>query len=210
MAPLFGRTFVLRWTERYDLGAPKVEQPVFGSVSARVRSQGFYTKPDLVAVGKWKSSRSASRLQANTDAEIKEITGLALKASDGVGYRLLTVLQGVGVPVASALLTVAHPERYTIIDVRAVRSLKKHAPPPRAARAPASAKGSRTWSRSCDPSLGPAPRCLRRPAGARADGSLGGAVRHPRFQGASAPSRIRTVRSARAATSRSWVTRTIV
>jgi hypothetical protein len=89
------------------------------------RQRGYYTKAEFMLVCRWKSQRSAGRAEANTPAEIRRATRAALApaADEDTRMNALTGLNGVGVPVASTLLHFAFPDRYPILDVRALESL---------------------------------------------------------------------------------------
>jgi hypothetical protein len=52
---------------------------------------------------------------------------VALAAPEQLRHRILTLLDGVRVRMASALLTVADPQRFTILDVPSVETLRAHA-----------------------------------------------------------------------------------
>ncbi len=52
------------------------------------------------------------------------MTGLAFNAPERLQHRILCLLFGVQVPMASAVLTVWAPERHTVLDVRSVAALK--------------------------------------------------------------------------------------
>jgi hypothetical protein len=95
------------------------------------RERGFYTKPELVLVCEWKTARSKSRVAQNTAGFVERITGAAL-ATDDERERMaaLCVLRGVDVPSASVLLHFAFPDRYPIIDWRALESLGRYESPP--------------------------------------------------------------------------------
>lgn len=76
-------------------------------------------------VGKWKAARIISLLAKNTPAEVEEITHEALAGPDYLRQWTLQRLHGVGSPMASALLTIWAPDRYTVLDVRAAGSLHR-------------------------------------------------------------------------------------
>jgi len=72
----------------------------------------------------WKSARTLPRAERNAAAAIKQATRAAFKASDEVTrVACLISLEGVGIPVASALLHFAFPDRYPILDFRALHTL---------------------------------------------------------------------------------------
>jgi len=69
--------------------------------------------------------RQRERRRANTDEVVRAVTGLALSIShpdDEYATELrvgvLCALRGVSVPVASAVLALAFPEKYCVIDFR--------------------------------------------------------------------------------------------
>jgi hypothetical protein len=86
---------------------------------------GQYSRANLVVIFKWKTrDRGKTRLENNSDQEIEEALRLASHATQPrSAIAILTGLSGVAVPVASAIMTTVHPERYTIIDFRALETL---------------------------------------------------------------------------------------
>lgn len=72
----------------------------------------------------WKTGRSKRRVRSNPAATVEGATRRALAAPDERSrMAALTSLRGVGVPTASTLLFAAEPERYPILDRRALESL---------------------------------------------------------------------------------------
>jgi hypothetical protein len=72
----------------------------------------------------WKSTRPKRHYERNSDAFVRRVTELAFQTSDDrLRLHTLTALDGVGVPVASAILHFAFPHRYAILDVRVLRTL---------------------------------------------------------------------------------------
>lgn len=68
--------------------------------------------------------RGISRLARNADTEIEEALRLAVGAkTERAAIAVLCGLVGVHVPVASTVMTAVAPERYTIIDFRALEAL---------------------------------------------------------------------------------------
>ena len=90
----------------------------------RIR-EGQWARANLENIFEWKTrGRGRSRLLKNTDEDIADALKLALMAkTDRAAVAVLTGLSGVGIPVASAILTAIYPERFTIIDVRALEAL---------------------------------------------------------------------------------------
>lgn len=85
---------------------------------------GQFTRDNLLAIVKWKAERAISRAAANSDAEIADALRLALVAeTERAAMAVLVGLRGVKVPVASAVLAFMNPQRFTIIDFRALHAL---------------------------------------------------------------------------------------
>lgn len=114
--------YVTAWANRY----PKDKDLKVFELGPGVVDRGFFTREEVLTVGGWKSSRSTGYLDRNTDQHIEDVTSTALQAPDSIKHLVLTLLQGVRVPMASAMLTVCYPDRFTIRDVRALRTLRAH------------------------------------------------------------------------------------
>jgi hypothetical protein len=86
---------------------------------------GSRGRDDLSAIIEWKTrGRGRSRLSKNSDDEIADALDLALQAkTERAAISVLLGLVGVDIPVASAVLTAIQPERFTVIDFRALFSL---------------------------------------------------------------------------------------
>jgi len=84
------------------------------------------TMDELIEIVLWKSPRSKTYVQRNDAEQVEEVTREAFAAPDPCSaVRKLDQLHGVGVRIASAILTVFDPCRYTVLDVRAWASLKR-------------------------------------------------------------------------------------
>jgi hypothetical protein len=117
-------TWIDDWAKRYD---KDYDAELLNEIAPRVGERGYYDRQDLLAVGRWKAKgRTQSRLKANTDSEIRDITRMALEAALPYQHRILTLLKGVKVPTATALLMVWDKNRHTVIDVNAVKALFEH------------------------------------------------------------------------------------
>ncbi|HEY6876586.1 MAG TPA: hypothetical protein VI299_01155 [Polyangiales bacterium] len=105
---------------RYDFD----DDDEVATAGAAARQRGYYTKPELVLICEWKTVRSKSRVAKNTEGFVEGITRAAF-ATDDESERMagLCVLRGVEAPTASVLLHFAFPDRYPIIDWRALESL---------------------------------------------------------------------------------------
>jgi hypothetical protein len=96
----------------------------FQATGAAVLARGYYTRGEFIRVCRWKTPRSAPKVAANSAPRVRRATGSALATEDECArMQALLGLQGVGVPTASTLLYCVFPERYPILDVRALESL---------------------------------------------------------------------------------------
>jgi hypothetical protein len=100
------------------------------AVGRRARERGHYTLAEFRRVCRWKTPRSAPLVAQNRAAAVRAATRVALGAAAGERERIeaLLSLRGVGWPTASVLLHLADPDRYPILDVRALHALGVTAP----------------------------------------------------------------------------------
>lgn len=108
------------WAARYD--APY--DAGIEALAPAIRARGRLTLAELVQLGRWKSPRIVPRLAANDPAYAEAVTAVALSAADErLRLEVLTLLFGVGWPVASVVLHWCHADRYPILDFRALWSV---------------------------------------------------------------------------------------
>jgi hypothetical protein len=95
------------------------------AIGQRARARGYYLLDEFVAVCRWKTPRTAPRVAMNTAAAVEDATRTALSETSNERQRIeaLRSLHGVEWPTASVLLHLAYPERYPILDKRAVQAL---------------------------------------------------------------------------------------
>ncbi len=97
---------------------------------AQIRQQHFVTQEQLVILCNWKSPRIRSRCAENEAEFIKSVTQTAFTTpNERLRIEILTLLSGVGWPMASVLLHWGHTEPYPILDFRALWSLGFNSPP---------------------------------------------------------------------------------
>jgi hypothetical protein len=101
----------------------KLEKDAFDA-GADIRNENC-TRKNLESIVHWKSARTVPLLEHNDDAAIQKALEIASDTNTPVKEALseLIKLIGVGIPVASAILTAIHPDRYTVIDFRALETL---------------------------------------------------------------------------------------
>jgi len=84
---------------------------------ARVRR--YLTPNELENVCRWKSARAIHHIKSNSASQIQKATRRALATrSERQRLEALMSLNGVSVPMASAILTLLNPQRYGVIDIR--------------------------------------------------------------------------------------------
>lgn len=85
----------------------------------------FLCKEDFLKIVNWKSSRAKGKAEINDPQKVISITKISFNLQDvsidedildETRIEILTLLDGVQIPVASVLLTVLDHQRYTIID----------------------------------------------------------------------------------------------
>jgi len=88
-------------------------------------TRGGYTRDELLRVARWKTrGRSEWRCKLNTAEDVRRATARALATDDErERVAVLIGLHGVQLPTASALLHLARPSLFPIIDFRALWSL---------------------------------------------------------------------------------------
>ena len=88
-------------------------------------THGDYSFDNLRTIFEWKAkNRGKSRLNKNSMSEVEEALRLAAMAKEPrSAIAVLKGLSGVNVPVASAILTLVHPVKYTVLDFRALEAL---------------------------------------------------------------------------------------
>ena len=99
------------------------KQKKFQKIKSKVQKNGYIEKDLLGRITRWKAGRNI-HADKNCDAYVKEITTYALKANnERTRIEVLTCLDGVLFPTASAILHFFHKGRYPILDVRALWSV---------------------------------------------------------------------------------------
>ena len=89
-------------------------------------NRGHLTRADLVAVAtwKWRGGRTRQLALGNTEDEVREISAVSFLArTERLKIGALLALQGVQWPMASVILHFAFPDRYPILDIRAMNTV---------------------------------------------------------------------------------------
>ena len=88
--------------------------------------RGHLTLDDLIAVARWKwrGGRTRQLVADNTEEEVREISSVSFAAkTERLRIGALLALRGVQWPIASVILHFAFPDRYPILDVRAMNTV---------------------------------------------------------------------------------------
>ena len=109
---------IQRLIEEYD-----TEKIIFTEIGPRARKNCVLNFDDFYKICMWKSRRQKNRYLKNKN-KVENISRKAFLTSDETKkIELLCGLDGVGIPTASAILTVLYPENYSIIDIRCIETL---------------------------------------------------------------------------------------
>lgn len=86
---------------------------------------GDYSLANVEAIVRWKSERVVHYLIGNSSEKIRRVLAVAAapETSTENAVKALLELNGVDLPVASAILAAIFPERYTVLDFRALEAL---------------------------------------------------------------------------------------
>jgi hypothetical protein len=100
------------------------EKCILEKIGPRARERQFLDMDDFLTICRWKSIRPLHFSRENAPDYVQAVTGTAL-TTDNERLRIesLTLLRGVGWPVAAAILHTCHREPYPMLDLRALRTL---------------------------------------------------------------------------------------
>ena len=101
------------------------EDYLFNFIGPQIRKRGFMKFDEFYKIGMWKSFRPKQKYLKNQNM-IEEITKEAFREKDErKKVEKICSLKGVGVPTASAILTIVFPDKYAIIDIRCIEMLER-------------------------------------------------------------------------------------
>lgn len=117
------------------------EQIIGKSITFELISKKYFTrdpkglkKAEFISICKWKTPRQERKYEDNSEDLIREITQEIMSSTDERQQMQILIkgikndkdqkkLKGVGIAVASAILTILFPEKFCVIDYRAKRAL---------------------------------------------------------------------------------------
>lgn len=122
-APVIDSAFVTEYAPRYEITG--IEQRVLEKDGPKARKKGRMKRKSFLRVGQWKGLAVLNLLEHHAKSDIRFITSIALDDDTPDRFRIdiLRTLDGVGVPLASSLLSAVYPKRFAIMDARAVGAL---------------------------------------------------------------------------------------
>ncbi|MEM3705698.1 MAG: hypothetical protein QXX59_07225 [Candidatus Bathyarchaeia archaeon] len=123
---------ILYWSKKYDADHPWWTQKE-KEIGDRLRTTQELTKNDLIEIVEWKFKELEGRrkrvlalIGENEDAKVRSISKyvFSLDSSfDAQKVDLLQALHGVGVAIASVILTFYNPNDYCVFDIHVWREL---------------------------------------------------------------------------------------
>jgi hypothetical protein len=128
--PAFALQFAIEYVADYAARFPAAGDDDVLALGRAARDRGYYRRSELIRVCRWKTPRSGPLVRRNRAPSVEAATRAGLEEGNGERERAeaLLSLRGVGWPTASVLLHVAFPDRYPILDVRALHALGVKAP----------------------------------------------------------------------------------
>lgn len=112
--------------EKYANTYEYTEDETLSLLMGEAQKRGSMTSKDLEAVAnlKWRGGRTRRLAAENSEEEVREITQIAFAAkSERLRIGALLALRGVQWPMASVILHFAFPDKYPILDIRAMKSV---------------------------------------------------------------------------------------
>jgi hypothetical protein len=128
--PAFELQFPIEQVPEYAARYAYEDDAKVVDIGRAARERGHYTRDEFLAVCRWKTSRSAPLVALNSTESIEATTRVALSENGTERERMeaLRSLRGVDWATASVFLHLAYPERYPILDKRALQALGARAP----------------------------------------------------------------------------------
>jgi hypothetical protein len=119
------RRLAARYEDELGEGDRRLTAEIIEDVFPSYARNGFLTKKEFLTVCAWKTPCSRPRCASNDEGFIRKVSALAKTTeSERMRIQIWTLLAGVKWPTASVFLHFAFPDRYPILDYRALWSLK--------------------------------------------------------------------------------------
>lgn len=121
------RHFIKLWHPRYDCTEHDEEdyQEILKIVKNEIDFKGTITQSTFRRILDWKSKRIKGHVSwSEFDVYSQKIIETLNVKDDDEKVKILTSLNGVGIPVASTILHFIYPSHFPIVDIRTVNVLK--------------------------------------------------------------------------------------
>jgi thermostable 8-oxoguanine DNA glycosylase len=100
-----------------------LEDYLFDILGPQIKNRGYIKFDEFYRICMWKSSRQKPNYIKNKKI-VEKITKKAFLEKNEKGkINILCSMKGVGIPTASAILTIVFPNKYAIIDIRCMEML---------------------------------------------------------------------------------------
>jgi len=107
----------------------ELEKQLFGEISRNFRKNKTLSDEEFFKIIIWKSNRNKSKILKEIRKSKKSIKQIMRKVygakDDKEKIETLTNIKEIGIPIASAILTVCYPKKFTILDYRVWNILSK-------------------------------------------------------------------------------------
>lgn len=118
------RNNIIRYAKVYDAHYRDKDRTAEDELKKWLKNNCYLDKEKFIRLGVWKSPRTIRHYKNNNNETIREATKKSFTSKDEKEkIEILLALNGVGFPVASAILHFAFPNKYSILDFRAIWSL---------------------------------------------------------------------------------------
>ena len=105
-----------------------LEDYLFNEVSKTFQKNGYLTSEEFFAIVIWKSNRAKTNICRGIEKSKKTIRAITSEVFSAKTpeqkLNILISVPNIGIPMASAILTVCYPDDFTVADYRACTSLK--------------------------------------------------------------------------------------
>lgn len=105
-----------------------LENYLFSEVAKDFQKRGYLTPEEFFAIVIWKSNRAKTNIKRGVEKSKKTIRSITSEVfqvkTPEQKITALTSIPSIGIPMASAILTVCYPDDFTVADYRACAALK--------------------------------------------------------------------------------------
>jgi len=100
----------------------KLEKQLFGEISKNFRKNKTLSEEEFFKIIIWKSNRVKGKVLVGIRKSRKSVKQIMREVynvkTQEEKIKILINIKGIGLPIASAILTVCYPEKFTVLDYR--------------------------------------------------------------------------------------------